>query len=286
LTGRAAAGLLGLVVLTMGCSVDNANNSSSGLPSATSKPLLATSPMTAPAGLARPGFLTVAADPTEAPLVYYDHNNRFAGFSIELLGALASQAGLRLDVINIDGGQIVPGLADPQHRYDLGLAAQPATPELSSEALTLQYLVGGQAILVRRDDTRIKSLDGLCGRTVGARKGGPGETAVLRSNEASCKVDRIVYTAYDDDVRGVHELQAGTVDAYVDDYSVATAFARLYPDIRVVPHHFNSAPEVFVFALTNSALHDAVAQAFNRVRADGEYKKLLQRWALEEGAVS
>ena len=253
---------------------------------ATAKPQLATSPLATPAGLARPGFLTVAADPTEAPLVYYDHNNRFAGFSVELLGALASRAGLRLDVINIDGGQIVPGLADPLHRYDLGVAAQPATPELSTAAMTLPYLVGGQAILVRRDDTRTKTLDSLCGRTVGARKGGPAEAAVLRANEAACKVDRIVYTAFDDDVKGVHELQAGTVTAYVDDYSVATAFARLYPDIRVVPHHFNPAPEVFVFALPNAALHDAVAEAFNRVRADGEYRKLLQRWALEEGAVS
>jgi ABC-type amino acid transport substrate-binding protein len=43
---------------------------------------------------------------------------------------------------------------------------------------------------------------------------------------------------------------------------------------------------VFVFALTNATLRDAVAKAFDRVRADGQYRKLLQRWSLAEGAVS
>src|SRR5258708_23636697 len=49
------------------------------------------SPVPAPTGLANSGKLTVAADPTEAPLVYYDHNNRFAGFSVELLGEIRSE---------------------------------------------------------------------------------------------------------------------------------------------------------------------------------------------------
>jgi polar amino acid transport system substrate-binding protein len=273
-------------MLTTACSSGASSGSSAGLPPATPQPHLAASAPAAPAGLAKPGHLTVAADPTEVPLVYYDHNNRFAGFSIELLGAVASQMGLLLEVINIDGGQIVPGLADPQHRYDVGVAAQPATPELAGGALTLQYLVGGQALLARRDDTRTATLDGLCGRKVGANKGSLGEAAVLRANEGTCKRNRIAYSAYDDDVRGVHDVQAATVDAYVQDYPVATAFARLYPDIRVVPHHFNHAPEVFVFALTNATLRDAVAKAFARVRADGQYRKLLQRWSLGEGAVS
>lgn len=286
MTWRAAAGLLGLALLTAGCSPWSAGSSSSGLPAATPQPRLASSPPPEPAGLAQPGHLTVAADPTEAPLVYYDHNNRFAGFSIELLGAVASQMGLQLQVINIDGGQIVPGLADPLHRYDLGVAAQPATPDLGNGALTVQYLVGGQAILARHDDHTTSTLAGLCGRKVGANKGSTGEAAVLRTNEGACTANRVAYSAYDDDVRGVHDLQAGTLDAYVQDYAVATAFARLYPDIRVVPHHFNPAPEVFVMALPNTALRDAVAKAFDRVRADGDYKKLLQRWSLGEGAVS
>jgi polar amino acid transport system substrate-binding protein len=286
LTLRAAVGLMALAVVIAGCSLGSAGTSSPGLPAATSQPNLSTSPPAEPAGLARPGNLTVAADPTEAPLVYYDHDNRFAGFTIELLGALASQMGLHLDVVNIDGGQVIPGLADPQHRYDLGVAAQPASPELGSSALTLPYLIGGQAILARRDESTTRSLDGLCGSPVGANKGSLGEAAVLRTNQGQCKGKPIVYSAYDDDVRGVHDLQAGKVVAYVQDYAVATAFARLFLDVRVVPHHFSAAPEVLVFAPTNTSLRDAVGRAFDRVRADGEYKKLLQRWSLAEGAVS
>src|SRR5258708_31509310 len=138
------------------------------------------SPVPAPTGLANSGKLTVAADPTEAALVYYDHNNRFAGFSVELLGEIASEMALKLNPINIDTSQIVPGLADVQHRYDIGVASQPATTDTSASALTLNYLIGGQAILAGQGQGAVKALGDLCGLTLGANPGNAGRTAALR----------------------------------------------------------------------------------------------------------
>jgi polar amino acid transport system substrate-binding protein len=233
-----------------------------------------------------PGQLTVAADPTEAPLVYYDRSNRFAGFTIDLVGEIATQIGLKLNVINIDGVHIVLGLADQQHRYDMGVAPQAAPQQLGASASTLEYLVNGQVILTRHDDRQISGPASLCGLTVGANRDRTGQAIVLRDNGGACQGKPIVYAPYDSDVRGIHDLETGTVQAYIQDYAVATAFARLYSDIRIVPRRFSPASEVFVFAPTNSAVHDAVSKAFDRLRHDGDYRKLLERWGLQEGAVS
>jgi polar amino acid transport system substrate-binding protein len=232
------------------------------------------------------GKLTVAADPTEAPLVYYDHNHRFAGFSIELLQEIASEMGLKLGVVNINGSQIVPGFADAAHRYDAGIASQPATSDLVSSAATLQYLVGGQAILAGSAQGQISGPDSLCSLRVGANRGSAGETAVLRQNEGKCKTTPITYVAYDDDVKGLRDVESGALAAFVQDFAVATLFVRLSSKVRLVPHHFDQTPEVFLFPLTNTPLRDAAASAFDRLRKSGAYKTLLNRWGMSEGAVS
>lgn len=284
MSGRRFASILVPAVLLGACG--SSTSSAGHLPGATGQPALSGQPIPAPTGLAKSGKLTVAADPTEAPLVYYDHNNRFAGFSIELLGEIASEMALKLDLINIDGSQIVPGLADVQHRYDLGVASQPASTDTSTSALTLNYLIGGQAILAGQGQGAVKALGDLCGLQVGANRGSAGETAVLRQNEGACNSRQITLTLYDNDVTGIHDVQSGKLAAYVDDYTVATAFATIYPNIRLVPNHFDRTPEVFLFSLTNTDLHDAASKALDRLRQKGAYKRLLSRWGLSEGAVS
>ena len=278
--------ILAVVELTAACGSSTGTSTGKTLPGSQNQPALSSRPIPVPSGMAVAGKLMVAADPTEPPLVYYDHTHRFAGFSIELLGEIASEMGLRFGVVNINGNQILPGFADVAHRYDVGIASQPATTELDSGAATLEYLVGGLAILAGSAQGQISGPDSLCGLRVGANRGSAGETAVLRQNEGKCHGTPITYLPYDDDVKGPHDVQSGALAAYVQDYAVATVFARIYTRVRLVPHHFNQTPEVFLFALTNTALRDAAAQAFDRLRQKGAYKTLLNRWAMSEGAVS
>jgi polar amino acid transport system substrate-binding protein len=278
--------LLALAATVTACGSSTGTTTGQTLPGSQNQPKLSTQPIPVPSGMAAPAKLIVAADPTEAPLVYYDRTHRFAGFSIELLGEIASEMGLHLGMVNINGSQIVPGFADAAHRYDVGIAAQPATGDLASSAGTLEYLIGGLAILAGPAQGQISGPDSLCGLRVGANRGSAGETAVLRQNEGKCHSSPITYLPYDDDVKGLHDVQSGELAAYVQDYAVATAFARIYTRVRLVPHHFNQTPEVFLFALTNTALRDAAAKAFERVRKKGAYRKLLDRWGMSEGAVS
>jgi len=286
LTWRYLPVVLGLVVVTDACSPGSVPAARPGLPMPTPSVAVFPSPLPAPTGLVVPGQLTVAADPTEAPLVYYDRDNRFAGFTIELVDRIATQVGLKLNVINIDGAEIVPGLAGNQQRYDVGVAPQPASPELKARASTLDYLVAGPVILARHNDRKITGPQSLCGLMVGGNRDRGGQTIVLRLNQGACQGQPIAYTPYDDDIKGIHDLQSGTLQAYLEDYAPATALARLYGDIRVVPRPLNPAFQVFVFAPANSAVRSAVSKAFDRVRRDGEYHNLLLRWGLQEGAVS
>src|SRR6202035_5286573 len=119
--------------------------------------------------------------------------------------------GLKLNVINIDGAEIVPGLAGNQQRYDVGVAPQPASPELKARASTLDYLVAGPVILARHDDRKLTGPQSLCVSLAGGNHDRGGQRIVLPVSRGACRAKPIAYTPYDDDIKGIHDLQSGTL---------------------------------------------------------------------------
>jgi len=54
----------------------------------------------------------------------------------------------------------------------------------------------------------------------------------------------------------------------------------------VVPHQFATSTDVMVFPINDTTVSSAVAQAFERLRRDGTYRRILRTWGLEEGALT
>jgi polar amino acid transport system substrate-binding protein len=279
------ATLLVLAVLLLGCGSSSA--SSQRLPDATDQPPAAANPVPAPSGLLGPGKLTVAILPTLPVQQYLDHEQKPAGFDIDLVNAIGSQLGLRVGFNKVQSeDEIVPGLAAQNRSYDMGMGDQVAAPALVSSARTVEYFSTGQSVLVPASDTSSAGLDSLCGATVGALRSSQGEVEVLRQNQQGCNNQRIHYRAYDDGTKAIQDILSGSVAAFVDEYSTSVYFARVYGRLRVVPKKLASKSEVMVFSIGDAALHDAVATALDRLQKDGTYAALLKRWGLEEGAVT
>jgi len=228
------------------------------------------------------GQLTVASDLSYPPQEYLDPNGKPAGFDIDLAAAIASHLGLRLKVENINVSGILSGFAVRDRRYDMGISAQPDSASIQASAATLPYFVSGQSILVRSADKKTKALADLCGLKVGSNKSQSGEEAVLLENDNTCRARPMKYTAYEQDAKGLKDVSAGRLDAFVDDYPVAS-FLRGQYGLRVVPHQFSTSKDVMVFPQDGVALRDAVAAAFQRLRDNGSYRRLLKLWSLEEG---
>jgi polar amino acid transport system substrate-binding protein len=256
------------------------------LPGAIDQPPMAASPLPAPTGLVTAGQLTVAIVPTLPVQQYLDKAGKPAGFDIDLAGAIASQLGLKVAFQQVEReDDIVPGFADKDRKYDFGLADQVDSPALDAGAKTLPYFTTGQALLVPASDTSTQSPADLCGQSIGALRNSAGELVVLRRNDVRCKDNKLQYQPYDDGAKALPDLRAGSLKAYIDEYATVVFFARVQSGLRVVPHPLGQAKEVMVFSISDSALHDAVAGALDRLKADGTYAALLKKWGLDEGAV-
>ncbi|MFN2466263.1 MAG: substrate-binding periplasmic protein [Candidatus Dormibacteria bacterium] len=280
MTGRPPLAVVLLLLLVAACG----HPSPTVLPGATPQPPLSKSPLAPPAGLVSAGHLTVGADYHFAPQSYVDPAGHAAGFDIDLAGALASQMKLKLTVLNIDDPSIVSGLMQQNHRYDMGVN-QPVPTVTAAGAVGLPYFESGQSILVRSGETRLKDLNGICGRRVGAAPGGQGELAVTGVNDAACHDHKAQVLAASDDVAAARDVASGKLDALVDDYPAAVLLARTTPGTRVVPKHFLPVQLDLVFPAGGEATRDAVGRAFDRLRKDGTYKRLLDKWGLGEAAI-
>lgn len=241
------------------------------------------SPLPTPQGLVVPGQLTVASDLSYPPQEYLGKGGAPVGFDIDLAQALAVQLRLKLKVINTNVDGILPEFTQKTRSFDMGISAQPGTPGLLAAAATVPYFVAGQAIVISRSDThRVTSLHSLCGRRVGANRAQSGEDAVKLENER-CNAGAIQYAAYDQDADAMRDIASGKLDAFVDDYPVAVYLASQFSGVRVVPHQFDTSVDVMVFPVGDQVLQPLVAKAFDRLRQDGVYRKLLQKWGLQEG---
>jgi polar amino acid transport system substrate-binding protein len=208
-----------------------------------------------------------------------------AGLDVDLAGAIASQLNLQLTVINIDDPGMIQGLTQQTRRYDMGVN-QPAPAVAAAGVVGLPYFESGQSILARASDKKIKGLSTLCGLLVGAAPSSQGELAVFGVNDAACHDHKAKIVATQDDVAGALDVASGKLDALVDDYPAAVLLAQHNSGVRVVPHHFAAVQIDLVFPPGGEAARDVVARALDRLRQDGTYKQLLERWGLGEGALS
>jgi len=209
-----------------------------------------------------------------------------AGFDIDLVRALAAEMRLKLVVIDYRAADIVPDFAQQNRRYDMGISAIPETPELRSSASVIEYFKAGLSILTPNPNSHhVTGLDSLCGLRVGAEKDTTSAHAILRESATKCGRSLIDQRNYSTDVAAAKDLAAGNIDTMIDDYPVATYLAQI-DHFTLVPHQFQTTPDVMVFPSTDNSIYPAIKAAFARVRAEGTYKQLLSRWNLQEGGIS
>ena len=275
---------LAVAGVAAGCSTPTATPSPSAPFAIPSAPV--SSPLAAPGGLVTPGKLTVASDLSYPPQESLDRKGQPVGFDIDLARAIAHEMNLGLAVVNLDVNGIVPGFAQADHHYDLGISAMPDTPSLETNAHVVPYFVAGQALMVASaNPNHLSGLSGLCGMKVGAQRSSSGEDDALRLNEKTCAARPVQYQAYDRDLEGVQDVSSGKLDAFIDDYPVSVYLSQQIQGVKVLPHQFSTSSDVMVFALTDSAIRAGVSAALDRVRKNGVYRALLSHWDLQEGAV-
>jgi polar amino acid transport system substrate-binding protein len=219
-----------------------------------------------------PTKVRVATDATWPPFESVDETTKdIVGFDIDLMNAIAKEAGFEIEYSNVPWDSLLAGMA--QCQYDASISAMTITPERAEQfAFSDPYFAAGQVVTVRLDNTDITGRESLAGKTVGVQLGTTGDIEAKKIAGATVK-------NYDDIGLAFQDLMNGQVDAVIADNPLALGYIGQNPD------KLKTAGEVFTDEFYGIAVckdkADLVAQinkGLAAVKAKGLIDELTTKW--------
>ncbi|MBL7488893.1 ABC transporter substrate-binding protein [Frankia sp. AgB1.9] len=261
---------------------------SSGGSSAASTPSAAVSAVaTLPAALAGK-TLTAAADASYAPNEFFDTDGKtVVGMDADLIKALGTALGTKVDVKNVGFDDIIPAL--DAGKYNIGISSFTDTKEREAKVDFVTYFSAGTSFFTSADKpAAVKTLDDLCGLTVAVEKGTT-QADDATAQDGTCKTAGKpgVTVSQFPDQNGANlaltsgRAQVSMADSPVADYQVKLSDGKL----KLVGTPYGTAP-YGIAVPKNSGLAQPLLTALKSLIADGTYKQILTKWGVEDGAIT
>jgi polar amino acid transport system substrate-binding protein len=289
--------LLGLIALSTvgaaGCGSDDSSDTTASTPSAAASapaaPAESAAAKLVPADVKSKGTLTVAADATYAPNEFIgDDGKTVEGADADLAKAIGKDLGLDVSVKNVTFDSIIPGLA--AKKYDLGMSSFTDTKEREKTVDFVTYLVAGTSFYTKASGgTEVTGgLDDLCGKKVAVEKGttqADDVTAQAKKCKAAGKPEPKLSVFPDQNGANLAisngRAQIGMADSPVADYQVKQSGGTF----KATGTPYGTAPYGIAIPKDNG-MAPAVQAAVKDLIASGEYKTILDKWGIGEGAIA
>ncbi|MGK7956846.1 MAG: ABC transporter permease subunit [Crocosphaera sp.] len=216
--------------------------------------------------------LKVATEPTFPPFEMLDQQgDSLEGFDIDLIKAISTETGLKVELISLPFDGIIPALQ--AQTVDVAISAITITPQRSQTvSFSRPYFKSGLAIVVRKDNQDIKGFDDLRNKRIAVQIGTTG------AKKASLIPNAKIIT-FDSVSLALQELINNNVDALINDapvtlYAIKTGNLK---GLKVVSELLTE--EYYGIALPkNSPYLDTINNALLTLIENGTYQVIYQKW--------
>lgn len=217
--------------------------------------------------------VTVATDNGFVPFEFIDaKTGELIGFDIDLIKAIAEEAGFDLDIQAMDFDGIVAGIQSA--RFDIGIAGMTITEERARHIdFSDPYYDAGLILAVRSENQDLRSENDLAGHRVGTRTGSTSE-AYLKEHHADAEI-----VSFPGIIEAYMDLQAGRVDAVLYDVPNVRYYTTQdkATDLKTVGEVLQGEQYGIAFP-KGSGLVEPVNQALRTLRENGTYDRLHAKW--------
>jgi polar amino acid transport system substrate-binding protein len=225
------------------------------------------------------GSMIVATEDSYKPFEYVE-NGTPMGLDHALLAVFRKEAPFKIDQQIIPWSGLLAGVA--AGKYDVALTAAVITPDrIRNLDFTMPIAEATQYYAVRADETRIRTVPDLAGKTVGVQAGGASYAALadLTKTLEAGGLTLGTVVQYPSFPEAYQDLANGRLDYVING---AVNLASL---VREQPRRFRmgtavGAPTYAAWAVAkgNTALLDYLDAFMARVRADGTLYALQEKW--------
>lgn len=230
------------------------------------------------------GKLVVGVDATYQPNEFKDKDGNVVGFDVDLLNAVAAPLGVTLDCRVSAFDKIIPSIQGGA--YDMGMSSFTDNKQREQQVDFVDYFQAG-TLWAQRPGAPIDP-NNACGKKVAVQTGTVQDTDELPSKIAACSKagqPAINVIKFDGQDAVTNAVRLGQADAMTADYPVtAYAIKNSEGKLEAAGSQFESAPYGWPVA-KGSQLGQALLKALEHVMQSGEYKQILSKWGVENGAI-
>ena len=206
------------------------------------------------------------------PYVFEDPKDpaRLVGFEVDIMDALARRLGVEAEFVQFNWSNLVPSLE--RGDFDVAINGIEATAERQARILLSRpYFVYAETLAVRKGSP-IRTLADLEGKRV----------AVLNQTYAyelvrSMPVEPVLYEGVEEPYL---DLQHGRVDAVLLDNIIADRYGCNLEGVHCLPDEMGRGVYVIGVRKQDPELLDAIDEAIEAMRSDGELRRILEKWRL------
>lgn len=252
-----------------------------------------------PADIQKAGAIKVGTNAEYAPMEYQE-GGKIVGVDPDIAAALGKQLGVEFKFTSGSFDGLITSLNSG--RYDVAMSSITDT-KARQEGLNddgkklgpgvdfVDYFTAGTAVYVQKGNPKkINSIADLCGQTAAVQRGTTYEQA-LQAQSKTCTdggKKKITIESFENDTEAQTRVKSGGAVAGVNDYPVAIDMARKADGgnaFEVVGEQVDAGPFGIAVNKDNKELSAALEEAVNAIIKDGTYKKILEKWGAESGAI-
>lgn len=222
-------------------------------------------------------IVRVGAETTYPPFEFTE-GDKYVGFDIDLADAIISEMGGKMEFKSMGFDALIPALQSGQ--IDLIASGMDVTPEREKQVTfsDVYFDKSGKVIIVDKANDQIHDWADLKGKVVGAQVG-------TKQVEFAAEAGASQVKQFDSNSQAFMELRAKTVDAVVIDAPVGMYYLAqgADKDMKLVGSQKDSVGFAMAVKKDNKELAAGVNEALKKLKSNGTYDKIYQKWFGESG---
>jgi polar amino acid transport system substrate-binding protein len=224
--------------------------------------------------------LTMAMDATYPP-DEFQVNGKIVGFDADLGYAIGKVLGVKVTLQDATFDTIIPAILDG--RFAVGNSSFTDTKAREAQVDFIDYFKAGEGFYEKATGTKTYSgLKALCGQSVAVETG----TTEQTDAQAQAKICHVNVLSFADQNQANLAVSSGRAEIGFADSQVAAYIVHLSNgQFKLTGTPFKTAPYGFIVA-KGSGLEQPLLAAVKVLMADGQYKQILDKWGVQQGAIT
>ncbi|HEX6760347.1 MAG TPA: ABC transporter substrate-binding protein [Propionibacteriaceae bacterium] len=239
-----------------------------------------------PESIKSAGVIKIGTDPTYAPNEFLAGDGKTVqGFDVDLFNQVAAKFGVKTEWEPSKFGSIITGVNGK--KYDMGISSFTINSDRLKEVDMVSYFNAGTQWATQPGNPKGLDPDNACGKNVAVQTGTVQETDDLPPRQKECGSNKINVLSYDSQAQATSAVVTGKADAMLADspivaYAVKQSGGKLEPlgDI------YDAAPYGYVLPKGETEFGEAIVEALKQLEQEGAYKAALEKWGVDQGAIS